>query len=314
MCQIKGLRVEQATGGDALLLPIIGKKRCINHKNKSRKKKKIVEKNISLIQAARTGNLAAVQQNLNQENVDINEQVVGCTALHYACFYNHIKVVQLLVENNADVDIQNTSGLTPFSWSVEIGNKEIVEYLLDKCDPSIPDNLGFTPLHKAVSSGNLELVKLLLSCNTEEELWVNINDTTKEEHYTALHVAISKGYIDIAKFLIESGANIELQSRSGATPLHFAVTKDQFEVAEYLLRFGSCLESADYHDRTPLHYACIYNRIQIAELLLLRGAKQNVKDDNSATPLDLSHYSEFHSLFGRYEIQMSSISVKIEKV
>ena len=311
MCHITGVIVEQATG-EVLQLPIIGKKRCIKQKNKSQKKKKLVAKNISLIQASRTGNIAAVQQNLNQETVDINEQVVGCTALHYACFYNHIKVVQLLVENNANIDIQNTSGLTPFSWSVEIGNREIVEYLLDKCDPSIPDNFGFTPLHKAVSSGNLELVKLLLSCNTETEIWVNIDDTTKEENYTALHIAISKGFIDIAKFLIDSHANIELQSRSGATPLHFAVTKDQFEVAEYLLRSRACLDSTDYNDRTPLHYTCIYNRIQIAELLLLRGAKQDLKDVNSATPLNLTQSLSFHSLFVRYQNQVNPVFVKVE--
>jgi len=47
---------------------------------------------------------------------NINELVAGCTALHHAVFYNHLPIVELLVEHRADTNMKNLSGYTPLHW------------------------------------------------------------------------------------------------------------------------------------------------------------------------------------------------------
>jgi len=296
---------------DNSVSPVILGKRKLRKKNKSLKRTKLGEKKISLIQAARSGNINVLKEILsNFDNVvdnNINEKVVGCTALHYATFYNHLEAVKLLVEHEADIDVQNTSGITPINWAVEKGNIEIVSYLLDKCDPSIPDNFGLTPLHKAVISGNLDMVKLLLSCNTESEIWVDINAITTEEFYTPLHFAIIKGHHEIAKFLLENKASINIRSKSGAQPIHYSVTKESnIEVVKLLISQESFnINTLDNNLRTPLHWALLYGNINIAELLISNGSDCKLRDINQLTPFDISTSPEVRSRLENAVIMLS---------
>lgn len=43
--------------------------------------------------------------------------VLGNTALHYACAYGHLKVMRVLVDHGAGVDHANRQGWTPVSYS-----------------------------------------------------------------------------------------------------------------------------------------------------------------------------------------------------
>ena len=66
----------------------------------------------SLVEAARLGNVASIQEFLDAGE-DVNQTSVGSTSLHYAVFYNHFEAARLLIENYADIDAQNDLGLTP---------------------------------------------------------------------------------------------------------------------------------------------------------------------------------------------------------
>lgn len=73
--------------------------------------------NTLIINACREGDYKTVKLLLNL-GLDINQQNYdGNTALHYAKDMKNWKMVDLLIENNANENIANNNNLTP--WEIE---------------------------------------------------------------------------------------------------------------------------------------------------------------------------------------------------
>jgi ankyrin repeat protein len=51
----------------------------------------------------------------------------GNTPLHYACIYNRISCVRILLNYNADVNIKNNNGKTPYDICNDDMIKEMIE-------------------------------------------------------------------------------------------------------------------------------------------------------------------------------------------
>jgi ankyrin repeat protein len=59
-------------------------------------------------------------------------------------------MVELLLENGADITAANKSGWTLLHWASENGHVEVVKLLLEKgADAATADKYGWTPLHRA---------------------------------------------------------------------------------------------------------------------------------------------------------------------
>lgn len=76
----------------------------------------------------------------------------GQTSIFYACSKNYVSIAKLLLENGAQVNVQ--------------------------------DKFGNTPLHRAASQGHLDIIRLLLS---QKGVRVDMND---QEGNTPLHVSL----------------------------------------------------------------------------------------------------------------------------
>lgn len=68
---------------------------------------------------------------------------------------------------------------------------------------------------------------------------------------TALHWAAAKGHASAVQLLIKSGAPLEQQNFSGATPLHSAAANGEQAGARALLSAGASHAVTDYADQTP---------------------------------------------------------------
>ena len=80
------------------------------------------------------------------------------------------KIVKLLLENGAEIDIKNKYKNTALYVAVREGHEGIVKRLLDKeANPNIQDQQRNTALHKAAQGGHTDIVELLL------ENWANPN-------------------------------------------------------------------------------------------------------------------------------------------
>ena len=103
---------------------------------------------------------------INQKNIR------GFTALHYACYNGNIKLIKLLVNNGADINIVNNNGLNILHLATQGNQTTPLYYFIHKYKMNINsiDNLGNSCLHWACFYHNDKALNFLLLCNK-----ININ-------------------------------------------------------------------------------------------------------------------------------------------
>ena len=103
---------------------------------------------ISIQDAARTGNLEAIQQHIKATS-NLNEKAPdsGGSPLHTAAVFGHLEAVQALVQAGADVNARNNDGATPLLVAAFFCRTEIVQHLLAHgADKQAKDKAGTTAL------------------------------------------------------------------------------------------------------------------------------------------------------------------------
>ncbi|MGE0131295.1 MAG: ankyrin repeat domain-containing protein [Blastocatellales bacterium] len=85
---------------------------------------------------------------------DVNaKDINGSTPLHYAAYYGHIQIAELLIARKANVNAKNFFGNTPLHFAMSMGKEALGDYLI-KCgaDTSIRNSAGQTPLGIALDN------------------------------------------------------------------------------------------------------------------------------------------------------------------
>jgi hypothetical protein len=84
-----------------------------------------------LIDFVKNNQLESVRQAL-QEGADVNQQAkeVSSTALHYAAFNGYTDIVELLLQHDAEVNIQNKNGNTPLHLAALSNSIDVIVLLL----------------------------------------------------------------------------------------------------------------------------------------------------------------------------------------
>lgn len=182
-----------------------------------------------LCTAARVGDDVTLQNLLDPlggEEVTeyVNSAADGPTPLLLAVQNHHKETVRLLVERyKADVNKQGSvvtvkensdnktvTGATPLWTAAEVGDRELVDYLLYKCaDVNRPTDDSCIPLMVASYNGSLHAVRMLVMHGSD------INRATKCEHYTSLINASQGGDPSVIEYLISRGAEIDKVDRRG---------------------------------------------------------------------------------------------------
>ncbi|MDB4635335.1 ankyrin repeat domain-containing protein [bacterium] len=120
--------------------------------------------------AARDGDLAGVQAELDK-GVDVDaKDIVGGTPLHYATLEGGKEVTELLIENGADVNAKSGKSLyfagdsTPLHTAMLGGNRDVADVLIaNGADVNVKEEYGMTPLHIAAYFGHKEIAELLIA-------------------------------------------------------------------------------------------------------------------------------------------------------
>jgi len=137
-----------------------------------------------ILQAAATGDTAAVQA-LLAEGADIDEKNRnGDTALMRAAANGHLETVQLLLDEGAGMDAQRGDGMTPLILAAFFGHSDVVLALIKKgAGLSARDRMGMTALDWARSKGETDIVHILTSTRVFDPQ-TSVNDRRAEEPIT----------------------------------------------------------------------------------------------------------------------------------
>lgn len=111
----------------------------------------------------------------------------------------NIQKIQKILDTNIDVNIQDDElCYTPLHWAANKGHIRTVELLLLHCATSnAQDIFGHTPLHIAAICGHIQVVELLLAYGA----MINVLDRYWSEQWTALDWALHKGHTPIVKLM-----------------------------------------------------------------------------------------------------------------
>ena len=181
--------------------------------------------------AAKGGDLAGVQAELDKGAEVNGKDDGGWTTLHWAAWHDRKEIVELLIAKGADVNAKtdNQYGDTPLHKAAWGGQKEMAELLISKgADVNAKSNGGATPLHYTTWRGHKEIVELLISKGADVSAKSNGGATP-------LHMAANQGEKEIAELLIAKGADVNTKTDDGDTPLDLAAKR---EIADLLRKHG----------------------------------------------------------------------------
>mmetsp|Transcript_35984 Transcript_35984/g.81927 ORF Transcript_35984/g.81927 Transcript_35984/m.81927 type:complete len:222 (-) Transcript_35984:76-741(-) len=125
-----------------------------------------VSERCNLVEAARLGLFQRVVEILHSPKLHASQEEKEY-ALHSAAKNGHDNIVEILLRNEAHVDVV-LNGFTPLLHAAGCGSRPCIRLLLhhsadlNECTP-----LGFTPLHQAAKNGHLKAIKLLILCGAD---------------------------------------------------------------------------------------------------------------------------------------------------
>jgi uncharacterized protein len=155
--------------------------------------------------------------------------VDGGTALHLAALGGQAGSGRLLLARGLSVnDRSGTDGMTPLFFAAARGNLKVMRLLLDwQADVNILDSGGNTALLHAAMRGRADAVRLLLKHGAK----VN---TPSSHGWTPLMAAAWEGHTSVVKDLLKRGANANLVNSEHRSALMLAESEGHQAVVRLL--------------------------------------------------------------------------------
>jgi ankyrin repeat protein len=182
-----------------------------------------------------------------------------------------------------------------------LGNKDLLNSVVNERNVNASDKAGRTLLHRAAEAADREAVSVLLKKGS----LVNAGDSKRE---TPLDRAFSSPdslpHIRTAELLILSGAkssnanlayivpairqsNYDIRFEGGLSPLHFAAQEGHLGVVNYLIEKKAKIDAKNASGAPPLHEAFRAGEVEAAKLLIQAGADVNARDANGNAAMHL---------------------------
>lgn len=221
--------------------------------------------NNALVIAAKNGNADECIRLLKLGALP-DSAIDGVPALTWACYKGHVKIVELLIKNQADVNIVDRDIDTPLI-AAAFGNKvEIVKLLLKakKINVGFKNFANKTALDIAKEKGFSDIAQLLMT-----------NQPFRIEQFNAALLAASRnGNLNEVKTALEKGANINIQDEEGRTALMIACSRIDIEMVKFLVAKGANANLKDRNENTALFiaYEMTYDNYDMVYSLIENGA------------------------------------------
>ena len=186
-----------------------------------------------LLLACARGDLKMVERLLKQNPSHVNfRDYDRRTPLHVAASEGHMKLVDFLVKQHANVNRSDRWGGSPLDDAHRHQHKEVVNFLR-KYGATTGSADRTSNLITAAANGDLDEVNMLVQLGNVD---INVGDYDKR---TPLHLACGEGHMSIVQALVMSGANVNAEDRWGGTPLDDAVRCGQKAIITLLKKSGA---------------------------------------------------------------------------
>jgi len=155
-------------------------------------------KELTFFEAVSVGKFDEVAHQIYQNPEGISDfSEDGFTALGLACYFGKEEVARYLVLKGAEINLPSNNGFNVFPLhSAVVGNFTSVSKMLieNGAEVNVMQKSGLTPLHSAAQNGNIELIILLLEKGADVSVRM-------EGGKLASDLAKEKGYNEIAEIL-----------------------------------------------------------------------------------------------------------------
>ncbi|XP_026223200.1 ankyrin repeat and SAM domain-containing protein 1A isoform X2 [Anabas testudineus] len=284
-----------------------------------------------LLEAARTGNLAAVEKLLSgrRQSAGTGSGSSGSGGSgnssggggHGAS--SHPLSSLLSIWRGPNVNCVDSTGYTPLHHAALNGHSKVVEALLrNEALTNIADNKGCYPLHLAAWKGDEHIVKLLIhqgpshpklneqSCVDHKEFkrcgpfdpYINAKNNDNE---TPLHCAAQYGHSQVVRLLLEELTDPTMRNNKFETPLDLAALYGRLEVVKLLLNAHPNLLSCNTKKHTPLHLASRNGHLSVVEVLLDAGMDINYETEKGSALHEAA-------LFGKTDVVQKLLSAGVD--
>lgn len=248
----------------------------------------------------------------NNARVDVFDNE-GRSALHLAADCGSLEVCQALLLKNAFVNSKNKQGLTALHYAASRGNSDLIDYLVNSYGAS-PESLTIkkqTPMHLAAANGRKKAVQTLVDL----EAPVDFNDELDQK---PIHLAAQNDHTDVVKqFLSLRPSLVSSTTKDGNTLAHLAAKKGSVDVLYAMFDIDKTLvigAKNRFNNNSPLHLATEGGHLQAVKVMLQNGVSANEENKLGLTPVHMAAkcgHADIFDVFAKSGVNLRSPSSKI---
>ncbi|RYG73776.1 hypothetical protein EON80_03020 [bacterium] len=204
----------------------------------------------------------------NGANVNVRDSL-GWTPIFWLMTHSsNLKIVRKLIEKGADLNIKAKYGFTLLSAAAILPRKELVELLVDNgADVDGEDDMHGTPAFALLWGGRAknqaEVMSLLLAKGA--------NPLQTRDSVNLLEKAIAGNFPDVVRVLLATGKFDLASTPERPSPLFKAIENNRVEIVKILLEAGASPSETDGQGRTALQLGAA-GSVGMAELFKIKTA------------------------------------------
>ena len=220
--------------------------------------------------------------NTSAHEQKLKQKIDGRTALWIATVIKGDKnTAQKIIDAGADVDFEHKGKTMTMRLldSVDARSLEILELLLENgANVHAKDRSGWSLLASACTFGNSAAAELLIRYGAD------LNAKMERFGWSPMISATTNGHKEVVQLLIKKNADLELKDDSGETALAKAIYREREDIAKLLIDSGAEVNSKDNEGDSILKNAVRWGVETMVQILINWGADINIKDSNGNTP------------------------------